>query len=343
MIDMTFRMIWPLWAILLVLGPALLLCGWAWWHAHRAPTSDGGGSAWLRRGAMVLLTGIIGLTPAMPADTEEVATAADVFIVVDRTGSMVAEDYDDGRPRLEGVRHDIDQILTAFPGARFSVIAFDSQPTRVVPLTNDTRALRSWTETLRQEITHYSAGTSIDRPLPEMETALANSVERNPGHVRLVFFLSDGENTDGDLSDPQQQRSFAPLAGDIDAGAVLGYGTAEGGQMRSYDGTADSGPGTDAPWIIDPATDEPAISRLDEANLQRVAEEMGLPYRHRHAPEPLDDAVTAIDIEEIAEDGRRDVETYRDVTWPFALLLVGLAGWEAFYLGGRLRRLKEVG
>src|SRR5690606_33102198 len=33
------RMLWPVWALLLVLGPMVVLCGWAWWRARR--TQDG--------------------------------------------------------------------------------------------------------------------------------------------------------------------------------------------------------------------------------------------------------------------------------------------------------------
>lgn len=46
-----------------------------------------------------------------------------------------------------------------------------------------------------------------------------------PSNVRLVFFLSDGENTNGSDSDAGDGfASFADLAQYIDGGAVLGYG-----------------------------------------------------------------------------------------------------------------------
>ncbi|GAA4427467.1 VWA domain-containing protein [Georgenia halophila] len=340
---MILRMVWPVWALVLVLGPMLVLCGWSWWRARR--TQDGTATAWARRSAMALATLVIGLTPAMPAATEQVQSNAEIFFVVDRTGSMAAEDYNGDQPRLEGVRHDIGAVVEALPGAHYSVIAFDSQATRQLPLTTDSRAVLSWAETVRQEITYYSAGSSIDRPLGALTNALEGAAERNPGNVRLVFFMSDGENTDGDDSSTSGGRqSYAPLNDVIDAGAVFGYGTPEGGRMRQYDGTEDSGAGSDAPYITDDTLPgaPPAVSRIDEENLRRVAEEMGVEYTHRVEPSPVGHITDGINIEEIASDGRRSVETYRDVTWPAGALLAGLVAWEAFYLSGRTRRLREV-
>ncbi|MFD1718811.1 vWA domain-containing protein [Georgenia deserti] len=341
---MILRMLWPVWALVLVLGPMVVLCGWAWWRARR--TQDGTTVAWARRLGMTVAAVLIGLTPAVPAETEQVQTNAEVFFVVDRTGSMAAEDYNGDRPRLEGVRHDIGAVVEAIPGARYSVIAFDSQATRQLPLTTDSRAVLTWADTMRQEITYYSAGSSIDRPLQAMQNALEGAAERNPGNVRLVFFMSDGENTDGDDSSADGQvQSFEPLSEWVDAGAVFGYGTPEGGRMRQYDGTDSSGAGTDAPYITDETQpgSPPAVSRIDERNLRQVAEELGVEYTHRVEPNGVDHITDGIDVEEIAAaDGRRSVDTYRDVTWPISAALAVLVAWEAFYLSGRTRRLKQV-
>ncbi|MCK6211293.1 VWA domain-containing protein [Georgenia sp. EYE_87] len=336
-------MVWPVWALVLVVGPMLVLCALAWWRARR--TRDGTERAWLRRTGMVLATLAIGLAPAVPTETETVETNAEVFFVVDRTGSMAAEDYNGDQARLEGVRHDIVAVMEALPGARYSVIGFDSQATRQLPLTTDSRAVRSWAETLRQEITWYSAGSTIDRPAATLTQTLEAAAERNPANVRLVFFLSDGENTDGDNSSATpQEGAYAHLDPLVDGGAVLGYGTAEGGRMRSYDGTDASGPGTDAPWITDETQPgaPPAVSRIDETNLRRLAEDLGVEYVHRIEPGPVDQLVAGIDVEELAADGRREIDTFRDVYWPAAALLALLTAWEAFELAARWRRLREV-
>lgn len=330
---MILRMLWPAWALALAVAGLLVLCALGWWRSRR--TGEGPGLEWLRRAGMVACTAVIGLAPAVPDATQTVATDAEVFFVVDRTGSMAAEDYDGARPRLEGVRRDMDAVIGAMPGARYAVIAFDSQASRQLPLTSDARAVRTWAETMRQEITAYSAGSSIDRPLGTLSEVLTAAAERNPSSVRLVFFLSDGENTDG-AGAPAGFEALEPL---VDGGAVLGYGTAAGGMMRSYNGTDARG---DVPYIADDSLpgSPPAVSRIDEENLRAVADQLAVPYVHRAAPTPLTDLVAGIDVEEIAADGRRDVHTYRDVYWPAAALLAVLVAWEAYELAARWRRLR---
>lgn len=329
------RLAWPLWAILLVVVPLLVLAAW-----QAIVTRDEGGLwPWVRRGAMVLCLGAIALAPAVPRQNTTVETNAEVFFVVDRTGSMAAEDYDDGQPRLEGVRSDIRAISEEMAGSRFSIIAFDSQATRQLPLTSDGRAVRSWTETLVQEITFYSVGSAIDRPLAALTQALEGAAERNPGNVRIVFFLSDGENTN-DAGAQESTTGYGELAHLVDGGAVLGYGTASGGQMRYYDGTSPYGPEDDADWILDTTQDgdPPAISAIDETNLRRLAQELGVEYVHRTEPGSLTSITSGIDLDHIAGDGRRDVSVYQDVYWPAAVILAGLVLWEAWYLARRFPR-----
>ncbi|MGC0251936.1 vWA domain-containing protein [Pseudactinotalea sp. Z1748] len=323
---MTLRMMWPLWVTVIVFAPLLALTIWQSVRSRGQRRLH-----WLRRGAMVLALIVIALTPAVPStQSTQVTSNAELFFVVDRTGSMAAEDYNGTHPRLEGVRHDLVALTEAMPGARYTIIGFDSQATQQLPLTTDARAVRSWAETLNQEITAYSAGTAVDRPLETLGDSLSAAAERNPANVRLVFFLSDGENTNE--ADGGEAASYAPLAELVDGGAVLGYGTPQGGTMRSYDGTANSGPGTDAPYIIDPATGEPAVSVIDEDQLRTIAADLGLDYDHRISPDDVDHLVSGIDVAEIAEDGRRDVRHYADVYWPAAALLALLLAWEAWEL-----------
>lgn len=335
---MILRLVWPLWVVAVVFLPLLTVCALAAVRARRS--GDGTLAAWLRRGGMVLALLAIALGPAVPSTTTTVATNVEVFFVVDRTGSMAAEDYDDGRPRLEGVRHDVEAIVEEMPGARYSVITFDSQAARQLPLTTDARAVRTWADTLVQEITAYSAGSAIDRPLPTLTAALEGAAERNPENVRIVFLLSDGENTRGDGTGDSEPQSFADLAPLVDGGAVLGYGTAQGGQMRSYDGTDATGAGTDAPWILDESQPDspPAVSRIDETQLRRVAEQLGIDYTHRTEPSAVSGLVAGIDAETIAADGRRDVSVYEDIYWPAAAVLAVLLAWEAWDQARRFPR-----
>jgi len=336
---MTLRFVWDPAALAVVL---VVLGGLAAWGLVRAVRDDDGTRlAWVRRLGLVLATVAIGATPAVVASSEEVTTNVEAFIVVDRTGSMAAEDWAGGEPRLDGVRADVPALTEVFPGSRWSIIAWDSRATRQLPLTTDARAVVSWAETLRQELTMYSAGSAIDRPAATLAEALAGAAERNPENVRLVFFLSDGENTDGDASAADASvDAYAPLAGLVDGGAVLGYGTEAGGRMREYDGSADP----NQPWIQD-TTQTPhadAVSRIDEENLRDLAGVLGVPYLHRGAPGGLEVVAEGVDVETIVEDGRTTVNVYRDVYWPFVWIVVGLLAWEAFDQARAVRELRGI-
>ena len=324
---MTLQPIWPLWALVIVGVPLL---GFCLTQLVRQPKHRG---AWARRtGAALALTALL-LGPSIVDRTgATLQTNAEVFFVVDRTGSMAAEDYNGTSQRLEGVRHDISAIVDAFPGGRFTVIGWDSQATRQLPLTTDARAVKSWADTVRQELTSYSAGSQVDRPLAALTEALTGAAERNPGNVRIVYFLSDGENTNGsDSSADAELASFAPLAPLVDGGAVLGYGTAEGGRMKRYESFTD--PAT-APYITDPSIDgaPEALSKIDEVTLRTIGEQLGVQYVHRIAPDALDSFTSGIDLEDIAGDGRREDIVYRPLLWPAAAVALGLIAWELFVI-----------
>lgn len=323
---MTLQPLWPLWALVIVGGSLLAFCvtQLVRQRKHRG--------AWARRTGAALALGVLLLGPSMvDREGSTLQTNAEVFFVVDRTGSMAAEDYDGAKQRLEGVRHDVGAIVDAFPGGRFTVIGWDSQATRQLPLTTDARAVKSWADTLRQEVTSYSAGSQVDRPLGALEEALTGAAERNPNNVRIVYFLSDGENTDGSGSSADAElASFAPLAELVDGGAVLGYGTTEGGRMKVYDGVTDP---ASAPYITDPERDDAeALSMIDEVTLRTIAEQLGVDYVHRITPDAVDGFTSGIDLEDIAGDGRREEIVYRLVLWPAAAVALGLIAWELFVI-----------
>lgn len=327
---MTLRMAWPLWANLLVLLPLIVIVIIGWRSARR--TGDVPQRTWSRRAGMVVCLAAATLTPAVPADVDRVESTAEVFFVVDLTGSMAAEDYNGDQQRLDGVRQDVLDIVESMPGARFSIIGFSSSAARQLPLTSDTNAIRTWVETMQREASLYSAGSTMDRPHDMLLDTLTRAQENNPEHVRVVYFMSDGEDTNGDDSAPSEPGRYTDIDPLVDAGAVLGYGTEEGGRMREYSGFGEEWES----YIQAPGGGE-AISQIDQDNLQRIADEMGVDYLHRTAPGGLE-AVTDVDAEQIAaEDGRQPAHLYRDVVWPFMLVLAALLVWEMIELAPTMR------
>lgn len=318
-------------------------------RVRRSDAPRAGAATWWRRAALVVVLAVVGLTPTTGStQTGGARVGAQLWFVVDRTGSMAAEDWGPGDPvvrapglapepavqRLDGVRHDVVSLAGDLPGASYAVVAFADEAGTQLPLTDDVNAVRAWAQTVTQEVTAGSVGTSRDRALDVLTRSLQDARDRDPGMVRLVFYLSDGEQTAD-----AEPGSFAQVAELVDGGAVLGYGTAAGAPMRQFDGTADP----DAPYIPDPDDPaRPALSRADEAALREVAAELGVPYVHRDAPTPTADLVAGVDVAALAAaDGRTDLDTRRDLVWPFALVagvLLAAEAWTWARASSRLRR-----
>jgi Ca-activated chloride channel family protein len=270
-----------------------------------------------RWSAMGVLLVVVAADPALGAGSAAVKRSdANVLFVVDTTGSMAAEDYNGGEPRLAGVRHDVAALADEFPGAHFSLVTFNSKTRVIVPWTTDRGALDSATQLLRQEWTLYAQGTRLDEPLPTMREVLPRAGPSRGYDV--VFFLSDGEQTE----QPAPQ-SFEPLGDIVAGGAVLGYGTTDGATMHVYIGH-DEDP---EQYITDDETGADAVSRIDEANLVTIADELGVSYVHRTVPDDVDDvAGTAADQAGSIYAGERD--TLRRLYWLPAFGLIGLVLWQ---------------
>ncbi len=177
-------------------------------------------SLWALRLVMVLACAVMLLRPGLPGgSTQTLATDTDIVLVVDTTASIVAEDWDDGSPRLDGVRADVRALVEEYPGARFALITSDAAAELRIPLTTDTTALLGSLDVLRPEVTSQSRGSSIGVAAPLLSETLAAAAESSPDRSRMVFYFGDGEQTTG--SAPE---SFADSARYTDAGAVFGYG-----------------------------------------------------------------------------------------------------------------------
>jgi len=334
----------PLW-LLLVMTAALM--AFAIWQAVVAPRGKGLKRSWLLRVAMAVLLLIVAIRPTIPGEGQgpTVSGGLEVYFVVDTTSSMAAEDYgdtyvnDEGftrhETRLDGAKSDIAAIAEQLKGAEFSLVTFDAVAVQRVPLTSDSTALLSATNVLRQEISGYSQGSSIDEPLELVDSLLQDAIDLNPERDRVVFYFGDGEQTVA--ADPE---SFEKLAGYIAGGGVLGYGTAAGGPMLEYNGYDDgSGDYFIQDYSLSPVGD--AISRIDEENLATVAGELGVEYTHREAGDPAGGLVSGIDVGELLRDeGEPDqaIELY----WIFAIPLGLLVLLEVFPIVATLRELRAT-
>jgi Ca-activated chloride channel family protein len=316
----TFLPVAP-WPVLLVLLVAALAAVW-WNPTSRTVPGESRATHW-RLTAAVLLLGLAAVRPAVPGEQVDTSAAnLNVYFVVDTTSSIIAEDYADERPRVQGVASDIAAIAEALPGARYSVVTFDQDARVRLPLTTDTTALDAAVETLLPESYEVSRGTSVSQAKDRLRTLLEQAAARAPERGRVVYYLGDGEQTAADPPAP-----FEIAKGLVNGGAVLGYGTTEGGRMKAtrsrFDSTRD--------YIKDPTTGEDARSVIGEDNLRAIAGQLGVPYLHRSSGDSIDPAVAGIDLERFGtseEIEKQKVLARRELYWPLLLGVAGVAAWE---------------
>lgn len=286
---------------------------------------------WQVRLLMLLVAVVLAIRPGVgEAESQPVPGGSDldVLLVVDQTVSMSALDYAGVRSRLEGVRDDLTTIVEELPDSRFSVVRFGKSSQVALPFTSDSDRVLDVVADLGREPLLAGVGTSIDRPLDDMTQLLRRDAEQHPDRRRVVVFASDGEVT----ADGAQQRSFAVLAPWLDEGAVLGYGSEQGGLMPT---------GGTPPWtfVRDLSKDTVARSHIDEDNLRTIADQMGVDYAHRVSPGGLDGWTAALRHGTPGPD--EEPGNKYELYWLLALLLFGLALVELRYDIGQLLEARQ--
>jgi Ca-activated chloride channel family protein len=258
------------------------------------------------------------------------ATDLQVLVAVDRTRSMAALDHDGRHPRIDGVRQDLRSLADALPGARFALMTFGFDARLELPFTTDTNAFLTELDTLELERPTAGTGSSLDRPKQDLIEVLSHAQTQYPDRRTVLVVVSDGENTS-----QVPPTSMADVAPYVQGGAVLGYGTTRGGPMpNAQDLSASDG------FVIDPKTHRTAISHEDPQALRTLAQQLGVPFVQRDRAGGM--AAIAHDfgsgtVEAPGPSGTRA----HDLTWLFALLLLGLVllelreGWRAAWAGRR--------
>lgn len=321
---------------------AILWVGLIWWGFFRSrqrrvtPVSPAASLIGRTLFGAILVTILLG--PSVPSHEEELTTNVEIFLAVDRTGSMAAEDWEDDQPRLEGVRRDVRDLVRATGGARYSIVTWDSTARIELPVTTDSSAVTSFADSLHQEISEFSSGSSLNRPVAVLLDTLQDAASSRPQNFRFLIVISDGENTDPDVTGLDAE--WASVGSLIDGGAVVGYGTPEGGPMRVFV----TGTGPQDEYMEDP--DHPgtrAISIMDEAALADLAGQLGLPLLVNPTEAQIEDLGEQLmrDAEEIPDD-RNLRQGYRYVVWPFALAATLLLAAEAWVVTGRIVQLRRT-
>lgn len=226
---------------------------------------------------MIILLFCINLRIMYPNnDAITASNNLDVLFVIDNTISMNAEDYNGKNKRLDGVKKDCAYIISKLNGARFSVITFNNKAKIVIPYTRDPNIAKEAIDIIEPVAYLYAKGSTLNVSLDTMLSSLKSSAKKEDRR-RIVFYISDGEiNTDEKLS------SFKEASKYIKNGAVLGYGTTQGGYM------IETGYSDENNYIRDYENNTNAVSKIDEKNLKQIAKDMNIEYIHMEKQSDID-------------------------------------------------------
>lgn len=278
--------------------------------------------AYIRQIIAIVLVFLINLRIMVPSNNiSSSSQTLDTYVlfVVDDTISMLARDYDGDTERLTAVKKDCSDIIDELDGAKFAVISFNNNANLVSPFTNNSQYAKDVIGSLYPIEEMYAEGTSMNVSIDMMTDTLKRAREKADGNV-VVFFISDGE-----ITNEEKLKSFKSAAKYVDGGAVLGYGTSEGGNMyvKSYY--------TDREELLEDTSSyprKPAVSVIDEKNLKSIASDIGVKYINMNDSTNIDSTISKIKKESVSESKDGKVTGYVDIYYIFAAMLVVVMMWE---------------
>ena len=175
---------------------------------------------------------------------EEPGPGREVVLLLDVSHSMAATDVSPSRLALS--RMAARRLLDRLPGTRFALVAFKGKAVRLLPLTEDTRAVAIFLDAVDGGWI-ASPGTDVEQGLAQ---ALA-SLSPGRGSGRAVVLFTDGESLSGNPAREaaRAREARVPVL-------VVAAGTEEGAEVQDGQG-------------------RPVRSRAQLEPLKRIAERSG--------------------------------------------------------------------
>lgn len=254
--------------------------------------------------------------PSASVPIENEKTEAYVIFVFDDTISMVADDYDGdikGMTRLDAAKLDCEYIIDELGGAKCTFIAFNNTASLISPYTEDMAYNVSMLNSIYPLPSLYGRGTSINVCKDLVEETVKNAHDRMDGKV-LLFFITDGE-----MNKDDKLESFGKVKKYVDGGAVLGYGTEDGGEMYLVDSITGV---KEQIYYYDNNYYKQTRSHYDPTNAKKLAKDMGLELIHRESDDDRDALENLVDdIKDgslsMSDGGTQRV--YADISYIFAI------------------------
>lgn len=272
--------------------------------------------------AIVVVMFIMNLRFMIP-NRESIALNFDlnVLFVIDTSVSMRALDYSGNKERMEGVINDCCHIIDELSGSKFSIITFGDTAQRIIPFTTDSDMVQAEIKSLKLEDDFYAKGSSLNLVKDVFEKTLQDEYKRQNENTKfVVFFITDGEIT----KEGEKLNSFVDIKKYILDGAVLGYGTIDGGKMINsrYADKPDSE--LYYKYYYDGNYKKvTALSKLDEKNLKQISNDLGIDYIQMNKQNNVFYKLKRIK-EQIfnSQSMGEKIKTYQDIYFYFAIPLV---------------------
>lgn len=283
-------------------------------------------SRWREFGIALLLL-VVAVRPTIGGVSTTWTSGADVVIMIDRTSSMGALDWNGDRPRMDGVRADVAQLVSQLSGSRFTVIVFDNNARVALPFTTDSSAVVSLVDAMDWRTASYGNGSDITEGFSLARSVLAEAARTHPDSERQLYYLGDGEQTRH-----VRPRSMEPLAQYVTSATVLGYGSSSGAPMLR----TPSLPRHAASSYVT-VRGHRAVSRMDEPTLSAMASQVKGTYQHRTRPGGLTVHLTRPTRIPVVRREPHGRETY----WIAGLAIAALLVWQVWEEVPRHRRARK--
>ena len=208
-------------------------------------------------------------------EKESTETMTDIIFMIDNTVSMNANDSRE-KTRIKSVKEDIYYLVDNFPTSRYAIITFNNLAKVLYPFTEDGELIKDIVNRLHVTNPIYSTRTSIDLPADVIKKIINENNVKNKNskieHKYLLFFMSDGD------AGKTSNIKYSGLSSLLSGGAVLGYGTTNGGKIDISEFAEITAVIDSSGFLIDSSTKKAAISKLDESNLKNIANNLKLDY-----------------------------------------------------------------
>jgi Ca-activated chloride channel family protein len=244
--------------------------------------------------------------------TEVKQTGIDVFILLDVSNSMMAEDIKPSR--LEKAKYQISNLINKLRGDRIGLIIFAGQAYVQIPMTTDYSAANLFLSAVDVNSVP-SQGTAIASAI-NLATASFDSLNTQ----KVTILITDGEDHEGDIDDAVENA--------VSKGIkiyCIGLGSPDGVPIPVYNNNHQ------LTGFKKDSQGNTVLTKLDEETLKKIASEgNGKYYRGTNYEDYLDKIYTELSQMEQTEFGVKKVTDYEDRFYYFLIPAIILLVLEFF-------------